>query len=64
MSAPNATLPITEAHELKRDLPRDVEALHAVQATRPLKPPPYRFEGSRLSPAAVEAKADRKRGLV
>jgi hypothetical protein len=53
-----------DAADLRRNRTRDVEALHAMQATRPLKPPPYRFEGSRLSPAAVEARADRKRGLV
>ena len=53
-----------DSAELRRNRTRDIAALHAMQASRPLKPPPYRFQGSRLSPAAVEARADRKRGLV
>lgn len=45
-------------------LARDLVALLAVQASRPLRPPPYDFGRMRLSPAASEARADRKRGLV
>lgn len=35
-------------------------ALSRVQAARPLKPPPYRFEGARVSAGARALAKDRK----
>lgn len=33
-------------------------------AARPLKPPPYRFAGVRVSAAAMALRADRRAGLL
>lgn len=58
------TIAMIEAQELIRDRPRDVAALHAMQAARPLKPPPYDFGPVRRCAAKIEARADKKRGIV
>lgn len=50
----------------KASVERDeaVAALLVVQASRPMKPPPYRFEGSCVSAGARALAADRKAGLL
>jgi hypothetical protein len=40
------------------------EALSAVQATRPLKPPPFRFEGHRTTAGARALARDKKAGVA
>ncbi len=50
--------------ELKRDRPRDVAALHAMQAARPLKPPPYEFGERRPVAGLLSVREDRKAGVL
>ncbi len=59
-----ATCTPIESASLRRTRARDVEAFHAVQASRPLRPPPYKFEQRARTPAELEAIADRKRGIA
>ncbi len=58
------TAAMIEAAEYARNRPRDIAALHHMQANRPLRPVPYDFGPVRNRAALVEARADRKRGLV
>lgn len=58
------TAPMIEALESKRDRPRDVEALHHMQASRPLRPPVYDFGPRRSRVGLVAARADRKLGIL
>ncbi len=53
-----------EAQEIKRNRPRDVAALHALQAARPLKPPPYNFGPARGRAALLAVREDRKAGVL
>lgn len=55
---------LIEARELKRNLPRDVAALHAMQASRPLRPPPHDFGPVRTRGAALAVREDRKAGVL
>jgi hypothetical protein len=56
--------PMIEALESKRNRPRDVEALHHMQAARPLKPPPYDFGPRRSRVGVLAARQDRKLGIL
>ena len=60
---PSKTAAMIEAQEERRNRPRDVALLHAMQAARPLKPPPHNFGPRRSTAAAVEARADYRRGM-
>ena len=55
---------LIEARELKRDQPRDVAQLHALQAARPLKPPPFDFGPVRSRAALLAVREDRKAGIL
>jgi hypothetical protein len=56
--------PVLEATNDRRNRSRDIEALHHVQASRPLKPPVYHF-GPRLTRVAMLAvREDRKAGVL
>lgn len=39
-------------------------AFELMCAARPLKPPPFRFEGARVSAAAMALRADKRAGLL
>ncbi len=60
----NLALVTYEALELKRNRPRDVAALHAMQAARPLKPPPYEFGERRPVAGLLSVREDRKAGVL
>lgn len=62
--AGNIALVTYEALELKRNRPRDVAALHAMQAARPLKPPPHDFGERRPVAALIAVREDRKAGIL
>lgn len=61
MKAPATPKPPSQT-KIDRDLA--VAMLHAIQAARPLKPPPYRFDGSTVSAAARALAADKRAGLL
>jgi hypothetical protein len=65
MKSPNpATAPVLEATTDRRNRDRDLAALKALQASRPLKPPPYAF-GPRVTRAGLLAvREDRKAGVL
>lgn len=64
MKTTNAQAPVLEATADRRNRDRDVEALHHMQASRPLKPPPYSF-GPRVTRVAMLAvREDRKAGVL
>jgi len=52
-----------ERSQAWRDRTAAVEALHALQAARPLKPPPYDFSQRRISAAALALENDKRAGL-
>jgi hypothetical protein len=58
------TAAMIEAAEHVRNRPRDVEALHHMWETRPLKPPFYNFGPARNRAAALAAREDRKAGVL
>jgi hypothetical protein len=65
MSRSTATaLPAASKSEARRVLDQDVAALHAMWAARPLRPPPYRFDRTIISPAVYAAREDRRRGIL
>jgi hypothetical protein len=60
----NAQAPVLEATTDRRNRDRDVEALHSLQASRPLKPPVYHF-GPRVTRVGLLAvREDRKAGVL
>lgn len=55
---------LVDAREEKRNLPRDLAALHAMQAARPLRPPPHDFGPVRTRAAALAVREDRRAGVL
>ena len=58
------TAAMIEAAEHARNRPRDVEALHHMWASRPLKPPPYDFGPARGRAGLIAVREDRKAGVL
>lgn len=52
-----------ERSQAWRDRQEAVEALHAMQAARPLRPPPCNFAQRQRSAAALALQADKRAGV-